>query len=142
MLSPNSLTLLKAAHPQLQKLARAVAAKGVPFRVICAFRGKRDQERAFATGMSKVRWGQSAHNFFPSVAIDVAPGWDGPLRWSDLKGFDAVGRAFVATARELDIPIRWGADWDRDGQSTDESFVDRPHIELHPWRSFTGEKTA
>lgn len=142
MLSVNSLTLLKSAHPQLRKLAQAVAAKGVAFRVICAFRGRQDQEQAFAAGLSKARWGQSAHNYFPSVAIDIAPGWNGPLRWSDTKAFDAVGRAFVATAKELGIPIRWGADWDMDGQTSDEAFVDRPHIELHPWRSFTGEKTA
>ena len=140
MLSPISRRLLEAAHPELQRLANAVAAKGVAFRVICSYRGKRDQERAFATGMSKVRWGQSAHNYVPSIAIDVVPGWSGPIKWSDLAAFDALGRAFVATAKELNIPIRWGADWDRDGQTNDERFVDRPHIELHPWRSYAGEK--
>jgi peptidoglycan L-alanyl-D-glutamate endopeptidase CwlK len=138
MLSPASQTMLRSAHKDLARLARAVAAKGVAFRVICAYRNKHDQERAFQLGMSKVRFGQSAHNYRPSLAIDVVPGWSGSVKWSDLKAFDTVGRAFVATAKELNIPIRWGADWDRDGSITDERFVDRPHIELHPWRSYAG----
>lgn len=139
MLSEGSIATLREAHPHLTKLALAVAAKGVAFRVICAYRGRRDQEKAFATGMTKARWRQSPHNYVPSLAIDLAPGWNGPIKWSDAAAFDAVAHAFVATAKELKIEIRWGGDWDRDGQTTDERFVDRPHIELHPWRSFTGE---
>ena len=140
MLTVNSKTLLAQAHPDLRRLATAVAAKGPPFRVICGYRGEREQARAFAIGASKAKFGQSPHNFVPSLAIDVAPGWEGPLKWSDTKGFEAVGRAFVATAKELKIPIRWGADWDMDGKTTDEKFVDFPHIELHPWRTYKGAK--
>ncbi len=134
--SANTKRLLAQAHPDLQRLADAVAAKGIPFRVTCAWRSKTEQNRAFRAGLSKARAGQSAHNYLPSAAIDVAPGRLGAINWQDTTAFDRLGRAFVETARELKIPIRWGADWDMDGKTTDERFVDRPHIELHPWRNF------
>jgi peptidoglycan L-alanyl-D-glutamate endopeptidase CwlK len=136
MLSKTSVALLKDAHPLLAQVALAVAAKGVAFRVICSHRGKAAQELAFKTGKSKARFGDSAHNYMPSVAIDVAPGWDGALNWNDSKAFAALAKEFRATAKALKIPLRWGGDWDMDGQTSDEKFVDSPHFELHPWRTY------
>jgi peptidoglycan L-alanyl-D-glutamate endopeptidase CwlK len=134
-LSTNSIRLLKDAHPQLERLAVAVAAGGVAFRVICSYRGKIDQERAFASGVSKARWLQSPHNYKPSAAIDIAPGVKGPIDWRDLRAFELIGWEFARQGKLLEIPIRLGQDWNGNGK-IDERFVDRPHIELHPWRAF------
>ncbi len=135
MLSANSIKLLSNAHPQLERLALAVAAAGTAFRVICSYRGRADQEKAFAAGMSKARWLQSPHNYKPSLAIDIAPGFDGPIDWSDLKHFEFIAWEFGNRAKLLNLPVRLGVDWNGNGK-IDERFVDRPHIELHPWRDF------
>lgn len=36
----------------------------------------------------------------------------------------------MATARELGIRVRYGGDWDRNNQISDESFIDSDHTEL------------
>ena len=41
-----------------------------------------------------------------------------------------IARAFLQAAHELDIPIRWGADWDRDGVFYEKGEGDSPHFEL------------
>lgn len=134
-LSTRSLALLKNAHPQLERLAVAVAAGGTLFRVTCSFRGQADQEKAFATGVSKARWLESPHNYQPSAAIDIAPGIDGPIDWLDSGAFERIAWEFGRRAKLLEIPVRLGLDWNGNGK-IDERFVDRPHIELHPWRAF------
>lgn len=47
--------------------------------------------------------------------------WNAPTAF-----WDALGRA---CARER---LRWGGDWDMDGDSGDERFLDRPHIQWGP----------
>ena len=42
-------------------------------------------------------------------------------------------------AKRLEIPLRWGADWDMDGDYRDESFLNWGHYELHPWRKWAAE---
>ncbi len=34
-------------------------------------------------------------------------------------------------AKELNVTIRWGGDWNGNGKSEDERFYDSPHFELH-----------
>lgn len=140
MLNHNSHVLLSMAHPKLIELCLAVEKKGIAFRITCSYRSNFDQQKKFDAGLSKARPGQSAHNYTPSAAIDFAPGWEGPINWKDGAGFDRVAKAFVETAHDLKIPIRWGGDWDGDGKTSDERFVDRPHIELHPSRNYVKEK--
>jgi peptidoglycan L-alanyl-D-glutamate endopeptidase CwlK len=35
-----------------------------------------------------------------------------------------------AAAKELGVPIRWGADWERDGKPRERGVTDSPHFEL------------
>lgn len=127
-----SLDTLAQAHPDLQRVARE-AIKTFDFTVICGYRGKIEQDLAFRTGASKAKFGQSAHNFRPSIAIDIVPY---PLNWKDAKAFEAMGRNFMAAAKRLGVPVRWGADWNGNGNLKDETFVDSPHFELNPWRDY------
>ena len=128
-----SLARLMTAHPLLQKLFHEVV-KEAPILIMQSQRGRHDQEKAFAQHHSKVHFGQSAHNWSPAIALDVAPL---PLDWSNSKAFLALGRDVVMPlAKSLDIPIRWGADWNMNGNYSDQSFVDMPHYELNPWRDF------
>lgn len=44
--------------------------------------------------------------------------------------FYAIAARMKETAEEIGVDIRWGGDWDSDGDILDHSFVDLPHIEL------------
>jgi len=127
---------LAKAHPLLIKLFSEVG-KRADIVILDTQRGRAAQELAYRTGRSQARFGQSAHNWTPAIALDVCPR---PIDWKTVKPFIALARAIVLPlATELKIPIRWGGDWDRDGASVDEAFLDCPHYELHPWRQWAKE---
>lgn len=127
----DSRNLLAQAHPKLQAVVRRAAAH-VDITVIEAHRNRADQEKAFRSGNSKVHYGDSAHNYIPSLAVDIGP-W--PLNWKDLDGFKKLQPVMFAAAVEESVALRWGGDFNMDGKRND-SFVDLPHYELHPWRDY------
>ena len=125
----------------LQLLVDA-AIKKVDFVLLDAQRGRAEQEKAFRAGNSKAHFGQSAHNFIPAVAFDLAPypiTWDAPafrkiatvIGYYDKRQGDGRGLAMT-----MKIPLRWGGDWDMDGDWKDERFLDWGHWELDPWREW------
>ncbi len=127
---------LEGAHPLLQKLMNE-AIKEADFVILDSQRGRADQEKAVKGGFSKVHYGDSAHNWNPSVALDIAPY---PINWNDAKRFtDLQIKVIKPIADRLGIPIRQGVDFNRNGNLTDDKWDDLPHIELHPWREFAKE---
>jgi peptidoglycan LD-endopeptidase CwlK len=126
-LSAASQKRLDAAHPLLIKLFKACISDPMcpDFTVLDSQRGRAAQEKAFSAGNSKAHFGQSPHNWTPSIALDVVPY---PIDWEDLPRFKVLGAFVEAKARELGIPISWGGRW--------RSFKDYPHYELTPWRDF------
>lgn len=122
-------------HPKLQQIVDA-AIKEIDFVILDAQRGRAEQEKAFKGGFSKARFGQSAHNFKPAIALDVVPY---PIDFNNVAGFKAIAKTFTAKAKELNIPLRWGGDWDMDGDWKDERFLDWGHFELHPWREWSAK---
>jgi peptidoglycan L-alanyl-D-glutamate endopeptidase CwlK len=52
--------------------------------------------------------------------------------WEDAQRFAVIAGAILATGNRLGIPLRWGGDWDGDGNARDQSLHDLPHIELVP----------
>lgn len=131
-LDAKSRQRLAGAHPLLQRLFEEVA-RQTPIMILDSQRGREAQEKAFKAGNSKVHFGDSAHNWSPSVALDVAPK---PLDWNNRAPFIALSKIVLPTAKSMGIPIRWGGDWNMNGVLTDEKFSDLPHYELHPWRDF------
>lgn len=131
----SDLTHLETAHPLLKKLFIAVAGK-FPIQVLDSERGKAAQDAAFAHGFSKVRYGNSAHNYNPSLAVDVVPL---PLDWNNRKPFYALAKIVLPIAKSLAIPIRWGGDFNQDGNLSNDTFVDLPHYELNPWRDYKSQ---
>lgn len=128
---------LAKCHPALQKVLKE-AIKLTDFSINETTRNKADQEAAYKAGNTKVHFPNSAHNQTPSVAADLLPY---PFKgWGDTQGFLRVMNAMLRASQQLGIPIRWGGDWDRDGKSTDETFRDLPHYELHPWRDWAKGK--
>lgn len=129
----HSAERLSRAHPLLQKLMNE-AVKRTAFVVLDSQRGRAAQELAFRQGNTKVHFGKSAHNWAPSIALDVCPL---PVNWKDTKPFLVLAQQVIfPLANVMKIPIRWGGDWNMNGKTTDESFIDLPHFELHPWREW------
>lgn len=103
----------------------------IDFTVIYGFRGKKEQDEAFASGHSQKKWPSSLHNHSPSRAIDLTPY---PIDWSDkpkaIARFYLLGGVMMSVSNELSIPIRAGWDWNKNFDPRDERFMDLGHYEL------------
>jgi peptidoglycan LD-endopeptidase CwlK len=117
---------LASCHPDLQRLFNVVI-ELIDCKVVEGYRSKVNQDKAYAEGKSKLRWPQSRHNTYPSLAVDVVPY---PVDWNERKRFVSLAGTVLRIANELGIKIRWGGDWDQDGDWKDERFSDMPHYEL------------
>ena len=117
-LSKTSRQKLNTCHSDLIKLIEAVAAEE-KCAVICGFRGRYEQEKAYYEGKSKAKFGQSKHNLKPSQAVDVVPV---PLNWEDIPAFEKLGEKIMAKADEMGIKVKWGKYF--------KGLVDYPHFEL------------
>lgn len=126
--SPRSLKARKELALPLQKVVDA-AIKEFDFTLLDAQRGRAEQERAFRAGYSKAHFGESAHNYKPAIAFDAAPY---PIDFDDIPRFRVMAKTFLRIAKTLNVPLRWGGDWDMDGDWRDERFLDWGHFELSP----------
>lgn len=128
MFSEISKARLATCHPWLIKLFEEVI-KEYDCSIICGERTKEEQDRAVAEGFSKAPWPTSAHNKRPSMAVDVAPF---PLDWSERehRRFYHFGGYVLAVAQRMNIPIRWGGDWNGNMDFKDQTFNDLPHFQL------------
>ncbi len=126
-LTASSLAKLSTCHRDLQRLVRALEADGVALHVICGHRDRVAQDRAFAAGKSQLKFPKSKHNCYPSRAADLTPA---PLDWMNKKAFLDLAAKVRAKARELDIALRYGGDWDGDGKDMEPGESDLVHYEL------------
>ena len=116
--SAKSIERLKTCHPLLQDLFNEVI-KHRDCAILFGYRGRAEQEEAFNNGRSKAHFGQSQHNFYPSLAVDAMP-W--PINWEDMKGIHEFAGFVLGVAAAKGIPIRWGGHF--------KNFFDGPHFEL------------
>ncbi len=117
---------LDTLKPDLQAVLNE-AIRYMDFSVIEGFRGEADQNKYFNEGKSKLRFPQSNHNKLPSKAVDLAPY---PSLWSNIGKFYELADVMFKAANTLGVKLRWGGDWSRDGDVTDQKFNDLPHFEL------------
>ena len=67
------------------------------------------------------------------MAVDVAP-W--PIDWKNVKRFYWFAGFVMGTAERLKVEdkmhhsVRWGGDWDHDGDFDDQRLLDLVHFEL------------
>lgn len=127
-----SLACLGTCHPDLVRVATtAILNSPVDFSVIAGQRSDAEQRRLFEAGKSQLDGvtRKSRHQARPSEAMDLAPY---PIDWSDRARFHLMAGVILATAASFGIGLRWGGDWDGDGDLHDQSFNDLPHFELKP----------
>lgn len=131
---------LDGVHPKLIMVAkRAIKLTDVDFFVNEGVRTPERQKQLYAQGRTKpgpiVTWTLKSNHFInPKTqfghAIDVYPFPYNPDDKDIVKKQRAIAKAFFTAADELDIPIRWGADWDMDGNYGERGEGDSPHFEL------------
>jgi len=135
-LSARSLSRLNGVHPDLVRIVkRAIEITRQDFSVLEGVRTPERQAELYAQGRSKpgqiVTWTMTSNHFKQADgyghAVDLVPY---PLDWSDLRAFDAIAMAMFDAADELGLKIRWGADWDQDGNIREKGESDSPHFEL------------
>lgn len=127
-----SARLLSQAHPDLQRVVKKLMDYQLfDFSVICSHRSEAEQLKKYQEGKSQVKKGK--HNFMPSLAVDVLPypsKINGVNVWQDKQRFCVLAGAMMVAAKEEGVAIRWGGDWDGDGNNADSKFWDAPHFEL------------
>jgi len=133
----NSAAKLETVHPDLVALAYQVMGYQImDFTIIWGFRGETSQNTVFESGASTKPWPESKHNILGpdgnplSEALDYGPWRDNAIPWKDRLAFAVLAGAFLVAAKELDVKLRWGGDWDMDGNTTDQTLMDLGHIEL------------
>lgn len=128
--SQSSLKQLATLHPDLQRILKVTLMLGImDFSVREGTRSDARQEALKKAGKSKVGAGGSMHNTSPSLAVDVAPYFvNRSPTWHD---FMRLAGIIQSVAVMLGTPVRWGGDWDQDGEAlTDQDFDDGYHFEL------------
>ena len=91
--------------------------------IIEGVRSSERQEKLLKQGATKVKY--SKH--MEGKAVDLAPY---PIDWDDLERFYYMGGMIRVIGKELGINVRWGGDWDSDGNIRDQSFNDLVHVEI------------
>lgn len=124
--STKSREQLLTAHKDLQSLFKEVI-KGYDCTVIIGHRTEEEQNEAFRTNHSKLKFPESKHNSSPSMAVDVAPY---PIDWTNTEAFYHFGGYVKGVADQMGIQVRWGGDWDDDNDLHDQTFMDLVHWEL------------
>lgn len=138
VLGARSLSRLAGVHPDLVRVVkRAIQISKQDFTVLEGVRTPERQRQLYAQGRNgnpgpKVTWTLNSNHFVnPGTgyghAVDLVPF---PVDWTDLKKFDAVSKAMFDAAEQEGVRIRWGADWDRDGNPRERGESDSPHFEL------------
>ena len=146
-LSSRSEDKLKGLDPRLIAVVKlAIHKSQIDFGVICGMRTLEEQKALVAKGASQTM--KSKH--LQGYAVDLMAYIGSRASW-ELNLYDDIADAMAEAAREVDVPIRWGAAWtisniaqfhggtmeDAMNSYVDERrtqgrrpFIDGPHFEL------------
>jgi len=135
--SKKSEEQLLDVHPDLVKVVRrALEICEIDFKVLEGVRSYKRQCDLYAQGRTTagpvITWTMKSKHFINKEtgyghAVDLL---GAPYTWDKTEPFDKVAKAMFQAADELNVNIRWGADWDRDGKARERGETDSPHYEL------------
>jgi len=133
--SQKSKDKLATADPRLQTLFNEVI-KYFDCTILCGHRTAAEEADFVRQGKSQTL--RSKHLLLPSLAVDVAPY---PVDWGNTgtlsQRVKAINRFYLfagfvlGLAKKMNIPIRWGGDWDCDTDIRDQTFDDLSHFEIN-----------
>ena len=113
---------LKGVKPELVNVLNELV-KIMDVTIIEGLRTEARQMELLAQGKSKTKY--SKH--LEGKAVDLAPY---PIDWEDRDRFHYMGGMIRGIAKQLNVPFRWGGDWDGDGEVKDNGFDDLVHVEI------------
>jgi peptidoglycan L-alanyl-D-glutamate endopeptidase CwlK len=113
---------LKGVNPKLINVLNELI-KVMDVTIIEGVRTQERQNQLVKEGASKTKF--SKH--ITGKAVDLAPY---PIAWEDRDRFHYMGGMIRGIAKQMNVKIRWGGDWDNDGDTRDNSFDDLVHVEL------------
>ena len=119
---------LSKAHIDLITLATALEGRFPGLQITCSVRGELDQNKAYNSGNSKARFGQSPHNFKQSLALDFVFITDGKPDWTVTKYLEMIKVSKEIAAR-YKLNLTYGGEF--------KSLKDYPHIELTNWKTIS-----
>lgn len=127
--------LSECVEPLQRVIRRALSYGVMDFSVTEGHRDTDEQYKLFLDGKSTIdgKSRKGKHNFMPSKAADLMPYppvLNGVNVWNDKQRFCVLAGVIYAAAAEEGVKIRWGGDWDGDGNNADSTFHDLPHIEI------------
>ena len=117
-----SKSRLKGVKPELVNVLNELV-KIMDVTIIEGLRTEERQKQLVASGASKTKF--SKH--LEGKAVDLAPY---PIDWEDRDRFHYMGGMIRGIAKQLNVNVRWGGDWDSDGETKDNGFDDLVHVEL------------
>jgi peptidoglycan L-alanyl-D-glutamate endopeptidase CwlK len=134
----NSLENRDTCHPKLiNVIDYGLHLSPVDIAIVWGWRDEVTQNGMFRSGVSQKQWPDSLHNHViegvhpQSLAFDFGPYVKGvAIPWEDTHMFALVAGIFFAAAEDQGTTLRWGGDWDMDGLTTDQDFMDWGHLEL------------
>tara|TARA_Y100000296_G_scaffold48644_1_gene55751 strand:+ start:3390 stop:3692 length:303 start_codon:yes stop_codon:yes gene_type:complete len=91
--------------------------------IIEGLRTKERQEELVSQGKSQTKF--SKH--IEGRAVDLAPY---PIDWKDRERFHYMGGMVRGIGKQMGVDVRWGGDWDSDGEIKDNKFDDLVHVEI------------
>lgn len=145
-LSQRSLDKLAGVDQRLVDVVkRAIQITTIDFGVTCGLRTVEEQKRLVASGASQTM----DSNHVKGTAVDLVAYVGNRASW-ELNLYDDIALAMKVAARELKVPIRWGAAWnvpdltkwngtmegamnyyiDTRRKQNQRPFIDAPHFEL------------
>lgn len=140
-----SLDRLATCHPDLQLIMNtAIEISDIDFGIAEGARPVERQQELYAQGRTApgkiVTWidgvtQKSKHNMVPSMACDIYIWINGKAIWDNehlsyIAGLVHGVSAFLFELGRVNHVVRWGGNFDMDGQLVEESSTDRPHFEL------------
>jgi|TARA_R110000782_G_C14796683_1_gene411413 peptidoglycan L-alanyl-D-glutamate endopeptidase CwlK len=113
---------LKGIDPKLVNVLNELI-KIMDVTIIEGLRSKERQAELLEKGATKVKY--SKH--MEGKAVDLSPY---PIDWENRDGFHYMGGMIRGIAKQLNVKVRWGGDWDSDGDVKDNGFDDLVHVEI------------
>jgi len=121
-LGKKSQERLRGVNSQLVNILFELV-KIMDITVLEGVRTQERQDKLVAEGKSKTKF--SKH--ITGRAVDIAPY---PIDWEDRDRFHYMGGMLRGISKQMGYKVRWGGDWDSDGETKDNNFDDLVHIEL------------
>ena len=134
--SERSKKNLATCHIDLQLICYELL-KHFDHSVVCGYRNEEDQNMAFKSGNSWVKYPDSKHNLIPSMAVDLQPYPAEPVgTQAEYDKFSVMGGMFMLIAKQMfdrgliHHKITWGRLWKPEKLYSKQKRLDYYHFQF------------